>query len=93
MAAAHGGLDYVPAEQTYKLQRGERVVSPKQNEDLTSFLEGGGMSGSGTTVTINVEEDGLYSDRTIRKLADALNRVVSKHGVRLVVNERSSKRP
>lgn len=35
---AHGGLDYVPKEQTYLLDRGERVVSPKQNTDLTNFL-------------------------------------------------------
>ncbi|NIP50487.1 MAG: hypothetical protein GWN94_00610, partial [Phycisphaerae bacterium] len=26
--AAHGGLDYVPKEQTYLLDRGERVISP-----------------------------------------------------------------
>lgn len=36
---AHGGLDYVPKEQTYLLDRGERVLSPKQNRDLTAFLE------------------------------------------------------
>ena len=37
--AAHGGLDYVPAETTYLLQRGERVLSPKQNVELMRFLE------------------------------------------------------
>lgn len=37
---AHGGLDYVPKEQTYMLDRGERVLSPRQNRDLTSFLDG-----------------------------------------------------
>lgn len=37
--AAHGGLDYVPKEQTYLLDRGERVVSPSQNRDLTEFLK------------------------------------------------------
>lgn len=35
---AHGGMDYVPAETTYLLDEGERVVSPKQNRDLTAFL-------------------------------------------------------
>jgi hypothetical protein len=39
--AAHGGLDFVPSEQTYLLDRGERVLSPKQNEDFTSFIQGG----------------------------------------------------
>jgi hypothetical protein len=36
--AAHGGLDNVPSESTFLLQKGERVLSPNQNRDLTSFL-------------------------------------------------------
>lgn len=36
--AAHGGLDYVGAEQTYLLQKGERVLSPTQNRDLSEYL-------------------------------------------------------
>ena len=41
---AHAGLTNVPAEGTFLLQRGERVVQPEQNRDLTDFLseEGGG---------------------------------------------------
>ena len=35
---AHGGLANVPEERTYLLAQGERVVSPAQNTDLTSFL-------------------------------------------------------
>jgi tape measure domain-containing protein len=34
--AAHGGLDNVPAEQTYLLNKGERVLSPRQNVDITN---------------------------------------------------------
>lgn len=34
----HGGKDYVPKEATYLLDEGERVVSPRQNQDLTNFL-------------------------------------------------------
>jgi hypothetical protein len=37
--AAHGGLDNVPKEQTYLLDKGERVLSPNQNKDLTNFLK------------------------------------------------------
>lgn len=37
--AAHGGLDYVPAEQTYLLNKGERVLSPKQNKDITGYVQ------------------------------------------------------
>jgi hypothetical protein len=36
---AHGGLDYVPKESTFLLDRGERVLSPRQNKDLTQFLD------------------------------------------------------
>lgn len=35
---AHGGLDYVPEETTYLLDKGERVLSPRQNTDFTNFL-------------------------------------------------------
>jgi hypothetical protein len=38
--AAHGGLTNVPREQTFLLDRGERIISPQQNKDLTEFLEG-----------------------------------------------------
>lgn len=36
--AAHGGLTTVPKEQTYLLDKGERVVSPKQNVALTKAV-------------------------------------------------------
>jgi len=51
---AHGGLDYVPSESTYLLDKGERVLSPNQNADLTSALKNGGM---GSKVTVNLVED------------------------------------
>jgi hypothetical protein len=35
---AHAGLNNVPREGTYLLDRGERVVQPRQNQDLTDFL-------------------------------------------------------
>lgn len=48
---AHGGLDYVPKESTYLLDKGERVLSPRQNTDLTKFMSNG--AGNGSNVTIN----------------------------------------
>jgi hypothetical protein len=51
---AHGGLENVPSESTFLLQRGERVLSPRQNKDLTEYLDGRGDSedilGGGTPV-------------------------------------------
>jgi lambda family phage tail tape measure protein len=35
---AHSGLDYIPKEGTWLLDKGERVLSPRQNQDLTNFL-------------------------------------------------------
>jgi hypothetical protein len=52
VAAAHGGLDFVPSEQTYLLDRGERVLSPKQNTDLTDFLSEQGAGDGGRSVNI-----------------------------------------
>lgn len=43
----HGGMDYIPKETTYFLDKGERVLSPGQNRDLTSFLDSE-MSGNGS---------------------------------------------
>lgn len=50
---AHGGLDYVPSESTYLLDEGERVLSPRQNQDLTRFMANQQSGGSGVKVTIN----------------------------------------
>ena len=35
---AHDGIDYVPKEGTWLLDKGERVLSPRQNADLTRSL-------------------------------------------------------
>ena len=58
---AHGGLEYVPKETTYLLDKGERVLSPRQNADLTSALKGGGFGG-GVTVIVNEAEGGSGHD-------------------------------
>lgn len=49
---AHGGMDSIPTESTFLLNKGERVVQPRANAKLTKFLEdnerGGGMGGNVT---------------------------------------------
>jgi len=50
---AHSGLTNVPREGTYLLDKGERVIQPDQNRDLTSFLGGSGSEGSGGSITIS----------------------------------------
>jgi len=51
---AHGGLTNVPSESTYLLDKGERVLSPNQNRDLTDFISTKGKSGGDVNVSFNV---------------------------------------
>lgn len=56
---AHGGLDYVPNESTYVLQRGERVLSPKQNTEISQMARrynagGAANDGGGSGVNIHI---------------------------------------
>lgn len=46
---AHGGMDYVPNESTYILQRGERVLSPKQNVEISAMARHYNTGGQGGT--------------------------------------------
>jgi hypothetical protein len=63
--AAHGGMDYVPAETTYLLDKGERVVSPNQNRDLTDFLAGKQKTATpGQTITIAKVEVHIMENAT-----------------------------
>jgi hypothetical protein len=52
--AAHGGLTNVPAESTYLLAQGERVLSPAQNRDFTSFIAQTGGEPSVSNYTLNL---------------------------------------
>lgn len=63
--AAHGGLTDVPAEATYLLDKGERVLSPRQNSDLTSFLDSNQGNGGSVVIqnlTIHVLENATSAD-------------------------------
>jgi hypothetical protein len=60
--AAHGGLENVPKESTYLLDRGERVLSPRQNQDLMRFMESGGAP------TVNVEQLNVYTQENLENV-------------------------
>lgn len=52
---AHAGIDYIPREGTWLLDRGERVVDSRTNADLKQYLRNNnGSSGGGGSVSINV---------------------------------------
>ncbi|WP_444927184.1 hypothetical protein ACJJI4_04235 [Microbulbifer sp. TRSA002] len=71
---AHGGLDYVPKESTYLLDRGERVLSPNQNADLTAALKGGGLQSS---ITVNLYEDAAKAGQVERSQGVNESEVIS----------------
>lgn len=64
--AAHGGLDFVPKEQTFLLDKGERVLSPRQNKDLTGALANGNIGNPKPPVVnirnINVLDPSIVGD-------------------------------
>ena len=49
----HGGTDYVPKEASYLLDKGERVLSPRQNSDLTRYLNDRQTTSTGDIVINN----------------------------------------
>lgn len=63
---AHSGIDSIPREGTWLLDKGERVVDARTNADLKNFLQSSGQSSSGLNVNVPVtigssdisEEDG-----------------------------------
>lgn len=54
---AHGGLDYVPQEATYKLSRGEMVLDPGTSEAVRQNALGGGGA---TSVQVYIDGDELF---------------------------------
>ena len=71
---AHSGIDQIPREGTWLLDKGERVLSPRQNSDLTSYLKkantvSAGAGGGGQPIQINVEVN-IASDGSAQTQVD-----------------------
>jgi len=54
---AHDGMDSIPEEGTWLLNKGERVVDSRTNEDLKGYLKNGGNGGAQVNITINEPRD------------------------------------
>ncbi|MEN3158302.1 phage tail tape measure protein [Alkalimonas sp. NCh-2] len=94
---AHSGIDYIPSEGTWLLDKGERVLSARQNEDLSRFLRAtDGMQGKrkgagvGQKVDLNFNFTGLDNDSLLEMLldnrgtiADMVQMALEDQGVRL----------
>lgn len=77
---AHGGLDYVPKESTYLLDKGERVLSPRQNRDLDEFMAQG-QQAQAQPVSINFQISAIDStdmDRALMNRRDTIYAAVRK---------------
>ena len=95
MGQAHAGMTNIPSEGSYLLDKGERVIQPEQNKDLTNFLnkgeEGGGSGTQIGSVSVNITvPDGEalrnmsrreWEDMVSDKVIPALN-VLDRKGVR-----------
>jgi hypothetical protein len=70
--AAHGGMDYIPKESTFLLDKGERVVSPRQNKDLTNFLQGQGNNTNNQNIVINLSFPGMKDTAEMRRSSNQI---------------------
>ena len=58
MAMAHDGIDEVPREGTWLLDKGERVVDSRTNADLKNYLSNQ-QNGGGIDIQVNVTDSGV----------------------------------
>lgn len=68
----HSGTDSVPSEGSYLLQKGERVIQPKANRDLTDFMSKGGGGGTTSidasmTIQGNVTDQNWFSEQLVKQ--------------------------
>lgn len=57
---AHDGIDNIPKEGTWLLDKGERVVDSRTNSDLKDYLANGGGSGGGDVkISVQVTDSGV----------------------------------
>lgn len=58
---AHDGIDNIPKEGTWLLDKGERVVDSRTNSDLKNYLATGGGSGGDVHISVQVTDSGVTS--------------------------------
>ena len=74
---AHSGIDSIPCEGTWLLNKGERVVDARTNADLKDFLQTSSKSGSNITVNVpvNIGDRGL-SDAEGKQLGKSIKEAI-----------------
>ncbi|MES1927550.1 phage tail tape measure protein [Salinisphaera sp. T31B1] len=91
---AHDGIDNVPREGTWLLDRGERVIDRRTNVDLKQYLQrensGGQQQSSGSVtipVTIKVQASPGMSDEEARRQGDQMGRAFKDAVKSVMVDE------
>ncbi|MCY1388636.1 tape measure domain protein [compost metagenome] len=75
---AHDGIDSVPREGTWLLDKGERVVDSRTNQDLKSFLRGSQPANQSNTNNININVSGMRDSRELRQASAKIARDASR---------------
>lgn len=89
---AHDGIDSVPREGTYLLDKGERVVDSRLNEDLKTFLSSSNQSSSVTNnPTLNFNVNGSDAENVEEMLRN--NRGQFEGMIREIYNESAQNSP
>lgn len=89
---AHDGIDSVPREGTWLLDKGERVVDRRTNADLKEYLaQGGGNGGGGQQITQHIAVNGNPDDKTLMLIQQAAADGARK-GYQMVTNDLASGR-
>lgn len=74
---AHSGIDCIPNEGTWLLDKGERVVDARTNADLKNFLQASNNSGGNLTVNVPVNiNDGSVSEDDAKALGGMIRQSV-----------------
>lgn len=75
---AHDGLDYVPREGTWLLDKGERVVDRRTNADLKEFLSSGGGTGAALPpISIEINIEGNADEGTANQLQESAREIAT----------------
>lgn len=59
----HSGTDSVPSEGSYLLQKGERVIAPKANQDLSNFMKQNNSGMGKTSIDASIHVSGNVTDQ------------------------------
>lgn len=87
---AHSGIDNIPQEGTWLLDKGERVLSPRQNADLTQFLQNQNRAESGQNIVINVvvNADNSSSVESNEQFGQAMGEAIKAAVLKIIQQEK-----